>query len=119
MKEIIVYTTNLCGYCNAAKMWLQNHGLDFKEINLDEGNEREVFMEKYPHLWRGGGSRRHSLFGSSWKSPRESRNAFTLGPEMVSFVDRNWTHFGTANELIWGPNMNPERCNEMRSNEVR
>jgi hypothetical protein len=20
-------------------MWLQNHGLDFKEINLDEGNE--------------------------------------------------------------------------------
>ena len=50
MKEIIVYTTNFCGYCNAAKMWLQNHGLNFKEINLDEGNEREVFMEKYPHL---------------------------------------------------------------------
>ena len=49
MKEIIVYTTNLCGYCNAAKMWLQNHGLDFKEINLDEGNEREIFMEKYPY----------------------------------------------------------------------
>ena len=48
MKEIIVYTTNLCGYCNAAKMWLQNHGLNFKEINLDEGNEREIFMEKYP-----------------------------------------------------------------------
>ena len=31
-------------------MWLQNHGLDFKEINLDEGNEREKFMESYPHL---------------------------------------------------------------------
>ena len=51
MKDIIVYTTNLCVYCNAAKMWLQNHGLDFKEINLDEGNEREKFMESYPHLW--------------------------------------------------------------------
>ena len=50
MKEIIVYTTNLCGYCNAAKMWLQNHGLEFKEINLDKGNEREKFMESYPHL---------------------------------------------------------------------
>ena len=50
MKEIIVYTTNLCGYCNAAKMWLQNYGLDFKEINLDEGNEREKFMDSYPHL---------------------------------------------------------------------
>ena len=50
MKDIIVYTTNRCGYCNAAKMWLQNHGLDFKEINLDEGNESEKFMESYPHL---------------------------------------------------------------------
>jgi len=29
---------------------LQNHGLDFKEINLDEGNEREKFTEKYPYL---------------------------------------------------------------------
>ena len=50
MKEIIIYTSNFCGYCNAAKMWLQNHGLDFKEINLDEGNEREIFMEKYQYL---------------------------------------------------------------------
>ena len=50
MKDIIVYTTNLCGYCNAAKMWLQNNGLEFKEINLDEGNERDNFMEKYPYL---------------------------------------------------------------------
>ena len=23
---------------------------NFKEINLDEGNEREIFMEKYPYL---------------------------------------------------------------------
>ena len=50
MKEIIVYTTNFCGYCNAAKMWLQNHGLEFKEIHLDEGNKREKFIESYPHL---------------------------------------------------------------------
>ena len=50
MKEIIIYTSNFCGYCNATKIWLQNHGLDFKEINLDEGNERDNFMEKYPYL---------------------------------------------------------------------
>ncbi len=50
MKEIIIYTTNRCGYCNAAKMWLQNYGLNFKEINLDDENEREIFMKKYPHL---------------------------------------------------------------------
>ena len=50
MKDIIVYTTNRCGYSNAAKMLLQNYGLDFMEINLDEGNEREKFMDSYPHL---------------------------------------------------------------------
>ena len=50
MKEIIIYATNLCGYCNAAKIWLQNYGLNFKEINLDDENERVIFMEKYPHL---------------------------------------------------------------------
>ena len=50
MKEIIIYTTNRCGYCNTAKMWLQNYGLNFKEINLDDENEREIFMVKYPHL---------------------------------------------------------------------
>ena len=48
MKEIIVYTTNLCGYCVVAKQWLQYHVLEFNEINLDEGNNREKFMESYP-----------------------------------------------------------------------
>ena len=55
MKEIIVYTSNFCGYCGAAKQWLQNNELDFTEINLDKGNEREKFMEKYliyEHLLR-------------------------------------------------------------------
>ena len=38
--------TALLPYVN----WLQNHELDFTEINLDEGKEREKFMEKYPYL---------------------------------------------------------------------
>ena len=50
MKEITVYTTNRCGYCVAAKQWLQNYKLEFNEINLDEGNEREKFMDSYPQL---------------------------------------------------------------------
>ena len=50
MKEIIVYTSNSCGYCVAAKQWLQNNELDFIEINLEEGNEREEFTKKYPYL---------------------------------------------------------------------
>ena len=36
MKEIIVYTSNFCGYCGAAKQWLQNNELDFTEINLEK-----------------------------------------------------------------------------------
>ena len=40
----------MCGYCVAAKQWLQHHGLEYKEINLDEGEEREKFMESYPYL---------------------------------------------------------------------
>ena len=50
MKEIIVYTSDFCGYCGAAKQWLQNNGLVFTEINLEEGNEREKFTKKYPYL---------------------------------------------------------------------
>ena len=42
MKEIIVYTADI--------KWLHYNELDFTEINLDDGNEREKFMEKYPYL---------------------------------------------------------------------
>ena len=59
MKEIIVYTSNFCGYCGAAKQWLQNNELDFTEINLDEGNEREKFMGK-----QGGGQPQLGCLGS-------------------------------------------------------
>ena len=50
MKEIIVYISNSCGYCLAAKQWLQNNELDFTEIDLEEGNERKKFTKKYPYL---------------------------------------------------------------------
>jgi len=50
MKEIIVYTSDFCRYCGAAKQWLQNNELDFTEINLDDRNEHKIFSEKYPYL---------------------------------------------------------------------
>ena len=50
MKEIIVYTTRFCSYCNAAKRWLEKEGLEYKEIRLYEGDEMEKFRKAYPEL---------------------------------------------------------------------
>ena len=43
MKKITIYTTRFCGYCNAAKKWLEQKGLEYQEIRLYEGNEMEKF----------------------------------------------------------------------------
>ena len=50
MKKITIYTTRFCGYCNAAKKWLEQKGLEYQEIRLYEGNEMEKFREAYPEL---------------------------------------------------------------------
>ena len=50
MKKITIYTTLFCGYCNAAKKWLEQKGLEYQEIRLYEGNEMEKFREAYPEL---------------------------------------------------------------------
>ena len=50
MKKITIYTTRFCGYCNAAKKWLEQKGLEYQEISLYEGNEIEKFREAYPEL---------------------------------------------------------------------
>jgi glutaredoxin 3 len=34
MTRILLYTTEYCGYCRAAKTLLQNKGLDFEEIDV-------------------------------------------------------------------------------------
>ena len=43
MKKITIYTTHFCGYCNAAKKWLEQKGLEYQEIRLYEENEMEKF----------------------------------------------------------------------------
>ena len=50
MKKIIIYTTRFCGYCNAAKKWLEQNGFEYQEIRLYEGNEMEKFREEFPEL---------------------------------------------------------------------
>ena len=36
MQEITVYTTPVCGYCQAAKRLLQQRGLTFREVDLEK-----------------------------------------------------------------------------------
>ena len=59
MSEVVVYSTRICPYCVRAKMLLQNKGVDFREIMLD--NQPELRMEMMqrsgrrtvPQIWVG------------------------------------------------------------------
>lgn len=39
MKNIVIYTTRYCGFCNRAKMLLNQLELEFKEIPVDDDPE--------------------------------------------------------------------------------
>ena len=47
MKDILIYTANLCPYCTMAKRLLAQKGLNYTEINVDskEGLRQEM-MER-------------------------------------------------------------------------
>ena len=52
---ITVYTSNWCGYCNAAKNLLNELNIDFKEINIEENNiSREELVQKMIELHESG-----------------------------------------------------------------
>ena len=36
MKEILIYSTNWCRYCDLAKRFFDNKGWKYKEINIEE-----------------------------------------------------------------------------------
>ena len=36
MQKITIYTTAWCGYCRAAKQLLEDRGLDYEEIGVDD-----------------------------------------------------------------------------------
>jgi glutaredoxin 3 len=45
--NIIIYSGNRCTYCNAAKRMLDNKGVEYIEINIDEDPaKREEMMER-------------------------------------------------------------------------
>ena len=45
--QIIIYSTLICPYCNAAKQLLKSKDLDYLEIRVDQDRQqRQVMMEK-------------------------------------------------------------------------
>jgi len=45
--EIIIYSTLICPYCNAAKRLLKSKDLDYQEIRVDKGRQqRQIMMDK-------------------------------------------------------------------------
>lgn len=41
-KDITIFTTNTCGYCQMVKKWLVAKGHSYQEVNLDEHPERQA-----------------------------------------------------------------------------
>lgn len=45
--EVIMYSTNFCGYCQRARGLLERKGVSFREIKVDEeANERENMLKR-------------------------------------------------------------------------
>ncbi|MEX1112486.1 MAG: glutaredoxin family protein [Candidatus Andersenbacteria bacterium] len=44
MANVTIYTTSTCGYCKAAKEFMQSHGVEYNEINVgtDQAKAREM-----------------------------------------------------------------------------
>ena len=52
MQEITVYTTPVCGYCQAAKRLLQQRGLSFKEVDLARDPELRMKLSQENNGYR-------------------------------------------------------------------
>lgn len=47
MNNIIIYSTRICPYCVAAKRLLQQKGLEYQDIMIDQDiAQREIMMKK-------------------------------------------------------------------------
>lgn len=44
MKNVVVYTSNTCTYCTAAKEFLAEKGFEFEERNIKEPTYRKELM---------------------------------------------------------------------------
>jgi glutaredoxin 3 len=52
MARIVLYTTDFCGYCRAAKQLLLRKGVDFEEVDVGADHELRINM-----VHRAGGRR--------------------------------------------------------------
>lgn len=46
MRNIKVYSSPTCGYCNQLKDWLKEKGVEFEEFNVFENEEARDFIVK-------------------------------------------------------------------------
>jgi len=47
MSNIIIYTSNACGYCNMAKQLLESKNAKYSEVRIDlDENQRAAMMER-------------------------------------------------------------------------
>lgn len=46
MKEVLIYTKEICPYCVRAKSLLQRKGVSFKEIKITDEATKEEMMQK-------------------------------------------------------------------------
>ena len=46
MARVVIYTTNYCSYCRAAKALLSSKNISFEEIDVSDDPDRRVKMER-------------------------------------------------------------------------
>ena len=46
MAKVIIYTTNWCPYCNAAKALLRSKAVEFEEFDVTDDPEKRMEMER-------------------------------------------------------------------------
>jgi glutaredoxin 3 len=62
MKDVIIYTTTYCPYCNAAKALFKSKSVPFQEISVEGDSEKrkwlvkETGMTTVPQIFIGGKS---------------------------------------------------------------
>jgi len=51
MAQVVIYTTNYCPYCTAAKALLRRKHVDFEEIDVTDDPARRAEMEQLSQRW--------------------------------------------------------------------
>lgn len=46
MVKVVVYSTNYCPYCHAAKALLKAKGVPFEEVNVEGDSEKRTWLTK-------------------------------------------------------------------------